>query len=101
MFTFPPDGVEEVFAAVGESVSLSCGNTSSLGAGGSVKWAVGGRTLTDDHNGLPVDKDPSLVISKVSAQHAGDYQCSESTDQKKVFNKIRLHAFDGECENKA
>lgn len=100
---FPSDGIEEVFAAVGESVSLSCSNTSSLGVGGSVKWTVGERTLTDDISSykgqteaLHVTKDSKLVISKVSALHARDYQCSESTDQQKVFNKIRLHTLDGE-----
>lgn len=84
------DGVEEVFAAVGESVSLSCHNTSSLGVGGSVEWAVGGRT---------VNKGPSsLVIGKVSAQHAGDYECSESAGRQKVFNRIRLQTLEGECD---
>ncbi|XP_074510067.1 uncharacterized protein LOC141779222 [Sebastes fasciatus] len=95
------DGLEEVFAAVDESVSLSCGNTSSLAVGGRVKWAVGERTLTDDislYKGqteeFHVNKDSSLVISKVSDLHAGDYQCSESTDQQKMFNKVRLHTLD-------
>ncbi|XP_078109289.1 uncharacterized protein LOC144519765 [Sander vitreus] len=100
------DGIEEVFAAVGESVSLSCSNTSSLGVGGSVKWTVGEGTLTDDISSykgqreeLHVTKDSSLVISKVSALHTGDYQCSESTDQQKVFNKIRLHTLDVTSEH--
>ncbi|XP_041799063.1 uncharacterized protein LOC121610833 [Chelmon rostratus] len=100
------DGVEEVFAAVGESVSLTCGNTSSLGASGSVEWAVGGRTLTDHMSphrsqtkAFHVNTDSSLVIGKVSALHAGDYQCSESTGQQKVLHKIRLHTLDvtSEC----
>ncbi|XP_054477961.1 uncharacterized protein LOC129109844 isoform X2 [Anoplopoma fimbria] len=93
------DGIEEVFAAVGESVSLSCSNTSSLGVSGRVKWAIGERT--DDMSPrkgqmetFHVNEDSSLVISKVSALHAGDYQCSDSTDQQKVFNKIRLHTLD-------
>lgn len=96
-----------MFAAAGESVSLSCSNTSSLGEGGSVKWAAGGRTLPDDitpykgqTGAFHVSKgSSSLVISEVSALHAGDYQCSESTAQQKVFNKIRLHTLDGEREN--
>ncbi|KAI9536508.1 hypothetical protein NQZ68_032303 [Dissostichus eleginoides] len=94
------DGIEEVFTAVGESVSLSCRNTSSLSVGGSVKWAVGERTLTDDISpyggqteALHLNKDSSLVITKVGALNAGDYQCSESTDEQKVF-KIRLHTLD-------
>lgn len=104
---FPPDGIEEVFAAVGESVSLPCSHTSSLGVGGNVRWDVTGRALSDDMSpdkgqteASDVSKgSPSLVISKVSALHAGDYQCSNSTGQQMVFNKIRLHTVDGECEN--
>ena len=96
------DGIEEVFTAVGESVSLSCGNTSSLSVG--VKWAVGERTLTDDNislyggqtEALHLNKDSSLVITKVGALNAGEYHCSDSTDEQKVFNKIRLHTLDGE-----
>nr|XP_046256676.1 uncharacterized protein LOC124065373 [Scatophagus argus] len=100
------DGIEEVFAVVGESASLSCGNTSSLSAGEAVKWAAAGRTLTDvtsPYKGqteeFQVNKDTSLVISKVSALHAGDYECSQSTGQQKAFNKIRLHVLDvtSEC----
>lgn len=104
---FPPDGIEEVFAAVGESVSFPCSHTSSLGVGGNVRWDVAGRALSDDMSpdkgqtgASDVSKgSSSLVISKVSALHAGDYQCSESTGQQMVFNKIRLHTVDGECEN--
>ncbi|XP_031708340.1 uncharacterized protein LOC116386357 isoform X2 [Anarrhichthys ocellatus] len=95
------DGIEEVFAAVGESVSLSCSDTSSLGVSVRGKWSVGERTLTDDMSPqkgqtekFHVNEDSSLVISKVSALHAGDYQCSDSTDQQKVLNKIRLHTLD-------
>ncbi|XP_045901209.1 uncharacterized protein LOC123968461 isoform X4 [Micropterus dolomieu] len=99
------DGIEEVFAAVGESVSLSCSSTSSLGIGGRVEWTVEGRALTDHispalspYKGqtgpFHESKDSSLVISRVSALHAGDYQCSESNGQQKVFNKIKLHTLD-------
>lgn len=77
---FSSDGSEEVFAALGESVSLSCGNVSSLVVSG--LRAVGGRS--------------PLVISKVSARHGGDYQCSDPTDHQVVLNKIRLHVLDGE-----
>ncbi|XP_056237166.1 uncharacterized protein LOC130172445 isoform X2 [Seriola aureovittata] len=94
-------GVEEVFAAVGESVSLSCSNASSLGVRGSAEWAAGGKPLSDgtshkkgQSEAFPVNEDSSLFIRKVSALNAGDYQCSESTEQKKVLNKIRLHTLD-------
>lgn len=82
------DGIEEVFSSVGESVSLSCRNTSSLGEGGSVEWAVGGEGLSGGSS--------SLVIGKVSVLHAGEYQCSDSTDRRRVFNRIRLHTLEGE-----
>lgn len=98
---FPPDGVEEVFAAVGETVSLSCYNASLVGVGGAVQWALGGRTLPDEvslFKGQTGTLSP-LVIGTASAEHAGDYQCTESTAQQKVLNKIRLHTVDSECEN--
>ncbi|KAM7383633.1 hypothetical protein PAMP_003268 [Pampus punctatissimus] len=93
------DGIEEVFAAVGDSVSFFCNHTSSLGMGGNVEWAMGGRPLTDDisrekgrTDAFHVNKDSSLLISEVSALHSGDYQCSlVSTGEQKVLNKIRLH----------
>ncbi|KAM8734591.1 uncharacterized protein AB9X84_023365 [Acanthopagrus schlegelii] len=92
------DGVEEVFTAAGESVSLSCSSTSSLGVGGSVAWAVGERLLTDDNSPCKgrchVNTDSSLVISKVSTLHAGEYRCSESADRHKVLNKIWLYTLD-------
>ena len=91
-----------MFTAAGESVSLSCSSTSSLGVGGSVAWAVGERLLTDDNSPCKgrchVNTDSSLVISKVSALHAGEYRCSESADRHKVLNKIWLYTLDGECE---
>ncbi|XP_059194728.1 uncharacterized protein LOC131975919 [Centropristis striata] len=93
------DGIEEVVAAVGESVSLSCSNDSSLSVGG-VKRAEGERTLT--HHMSPYEgqthviNDSSLVISKVSALHAGDYQCSWYTGQ---LNKIRLYTLDVTSEH--
>lgn len=79
-----------MFASVGESVSLSCRNTSSLGMGGSVEWAVGDKAFSGSS---------SLVIAKVSALHAGEYWCSDSTDRQRVFNRIRLQTLEGECEN--
>lgn len=83
--------MEEVFASVGESLSLSCHNTSSLGVGGSVEWAVGREVLS--RGSL------SLVIGKVSALHAAEYRCSDSTDQQRVFNRIRVQTLEGEHEN--
>ncbi|XP_076016743.1 uncharacterized protein LOC143008745 isoform X2 [Genypterus blacodes] len=95
------DGIQEVFAAVGESVSFSCGNTSSLGVGDRMQWALGGKPLTEDISPVKgqtepfhVNKDFLLVISKVSAMHSGNYQCSFPTDDQKVTNKIRLHTVD-------
>lgn len=85
------DGVEEVFASVGESVSVSCHHTSSLDRGGSMEWSVGGAVLR--RGSL------SLVIGKVSALHAAEYQCSDSSDQRRVFNRIRLQTLEGECAN--
>ncbi|KAM3614756.1 uncharacterized protein V6R79_018813 [Siganus canaliculatus] len=92
--TIVPDGVEEVFAAVGESLTLSCGNTSSHQS----VWTRGGRVLanTTQAEAFHVTED-SLIISKVIPVHAGDYQCSRSDDKKRVFNKVRLHTVNGEC----
>ncbi|XP_035988388.1 uncharacterized protein LOC110368551 [Fundulus heteroclitus] len=94
------DGVEEVFAAVGESVSLLCRNTSSLGLGEGIEWALNKEPLTDmlPENGqiniFSASKDSSLVISKLSPVHAGDYQCMGSSDEQRVFDKFRLHTLD-------
>ncbi|KAM3614335.1 uncharacterized protein V6R79_012903 [Siganus canaliculatus] len=94
--TIVPDGVEEVFAAVGESLTLSCGNTSSHQS----VWTRGGRVLanTTQAEAFHVTED-SLIISKVIPVHAGDYQCSRSDDKKRVFNKIRLHTVNVTSEN--
>ena len=93
-----------MFAAVGESVSFSCTNTSSLGVGGSVKWTVCGRPLTADMSpekgqtrAFHVKEDSLLFISEVSALYSCDSQCSESTGEQKVLNKVRLHTLGGEC----
>ncbi|XP_044213883.1 uncharacterized protein LOC122986657 [Thunnus albacares] len=95
------DGIEEVFAAVGESVSFTCTNTSSLGVDGRVEWAVGERPLTADTSpekgqikAFHVNKDSSLFISEVSALYSGVYQCSVSTGEQTVLNKIKLHTLD-------
>ncbi|XP_037836090.1 uncharacterized protein LOC108241974 isoform X2 [Kryptolebias marmoratus] len=94
-------GLEEVFAAADESVSLACGNTSPLSFGDSIKWTVKQETptstTTSEHGlakGFHVSEDSSLVISKLSPQQAGDYQCAESSGQRKVFNQVRLHTLD-------
>ncbi|XP_063340904.2 uncharacterized protein LOC134635453 [Pelmatolapia mariae] len=91
------DGLEEVFATVGESVLLTCGNTSSP----DMKWTLREKQLGDassPDNGLikasHVNQDSSLVISRLSSLHAGDYQCSHSTDKKNVLNRFRLHTLD-------
>lgn len=38
----------------------------------------------------------SLVIGKISALHAAEYRCSDSTDPQRVFNRIRLQTLEGE-----
>ncbi|XP_068995811.1 uncharacterized protein [Embiotoca jacksoni] len=83
------DGLEEVFSVVGESVSLPCNNTSPLDLRGSTEWAMHDKTKH-----FHVTKESSLVIDKVRALHAGDYQCSESMGQQKVLNRVRLHTLD-------
>lgn len=95
---FSPDGLEEVFATVGESVLLNCGNTSSP----DMKWTLREKQLRDasspDNGQIKashVNQDSSLVISRLSSLHAGDYQCSHSTDKNDVLNKFRLHTLDG------
>lgn len=74
---------------MGESGSLSFPNISSLGVGDSVEWAVGREVLSRGSS--------PLVITKVSALHAAEYRCSDSTDRRRV--RIRLQSLEGECEN--
>ncbi|MEQ2296683.1 hypothetical protein AMECASPLE_027102 [Ameca splendens] len=91
------DGLEEVFAAVGESVSLLCRNTSSLRLGDSIEWTLNKKPLADmlPENGQTnvsnVSTDSSLVINTLIPLHAGDYQCMGSSDEQRVFHKFRLH----------
>lgn len=73
------NGIEEVFAAVGESLSLTCANTSSLGLTGK------GQTTTST-----TYSPPAPFLSNVSPVDVGDYTC---IDNKKAY-KIRLHTFD-------
>ncbi|CAJ1061685.1 uncharacterized protein LOC117822273 isoform X7 [Xyrichtys novacula] len=98
------DGLEEVFAVVGESVSFPCGDTSSLGVGSRVKWGMGSQTLMGDMSpdeeqtkAFHVTTDSSLTIIKVSPVHAGEYQCSVSTGHP--LNKFRLHTLDVTSES--
>ncbi|XP_008294731.1 uncharacterized protein LOC103368217 [Stegastes partitus] len=97
------DGLEEVFAAVGESVSLKCSNTSCLGLGGCTQWAMcverQWRDISPDDLQTNANKDSSFVIGKVSAVHAGDYRCSESTGQQRALSKYRLHTLDVTAES--
>ncbi|KAM6994707.1 uncharacterized protein LKV04_007052 [Tautogolabrus adspersus] len=94
------DGVEEVFAAVGESVSLSCSNTSSLSVGSRVMWRMGSQTdLSPDTRQTEAfheNEDSSLEIMNVSPLHAGEYQCL-AEDQ--VLNKIWLYTLDVSSES--
>ncbi|XP_022074786.2 uncharacterized protein LOC110969060 [Acanthochromis polyacanthus] len=97
------DGIEEVFAAVGESVSLKCSNTSSIGLGGRTQWVMcekqQSHDIPPDNLQAKVKKDSSLVISEVSDAHAGDYLCSESTGQQGALSRYRLHTLDVTAES--
>ncbi|XP_032414125.1 uncharacterized protein LOC116717113 [Xiphophorus hellerii] len=94
------DGLEEVFTAVGESVSLLCRNTSSPRLGDRIEWTLNNKMLSDlvpengQTNVCHVNKDSSLVISKLTPLHAGDYQCMGSTEEQRVLHKIRVHTLD-------
>ncbi|XP_035620802.2 uncharacterized protein LOC118377980 isoform X2 [Oncorhynchus keta] len=97
-------GIEEVFVAVGESVSLPCATHSSLEVGSRFQWTLGQRSLsslsrsgdvsagTQGH--LPashISQDGSLVISNVKTLHSGLYNCSQQ-------NRILLHTLDVSAE---
>ncbi|CAB1334792.1 unnamed protein product, partial [Coregonus sp. 'balchen'] len=97
-------GIEEVFVAVGESVSLPCVTHSSLEVGSRFQWTLGQRSLsslsqsgdvsagTQGH--LPaslISQDGSLVISNVKTLHSGLYNCSQQ-------NRILLHTLDVSAE---
>ncbi|CAL8249463.1 unnamed protein product [Boreogadus saida] len=87
------DGIQEVFALVGELVSFSC-DASSI-AGGLVQWV--GPLPTPDGVRLPaVTSDKPDFSLAVSQGQAGDYQCSPHGDQShhevtKVLATVRLH----------
>ncbi|XP_030214639.1 uncharacterized protein LOC115545512 isoform X2 [Gadus morhua] len=82
------DGIQEVFALVGESVSFSC-DTSSI-AGGLVQW-VGPQPTLDGVSLPAVTSDKSDFSLAVSQGQAGDYQCSPNGDKTKVLATVRLH----------
>lgn len=90
------DGLEEVFAAVGESVSLPCSSNFSFTSPSDIKWTINDNPLTNSslQKTFQINKD-SLVINKVNSLHAGDYQCSESSGSQRVLNRVRLHTLDG------
>ncbi|KAG7469606.1 hypothetical protein MATL_G00130700 [Megalops atlanticus] len=82
------DGVEEMFAAVGGSVTLPCSDCASPGMGGRLVWTLGGGALFSqspdgdvtelDSRGLPgftMNPDSSLTIKAASTAHSGYYQC--------------------------
>ncbi|XP_036821661.1 uncharacterized protein LOC110506689 isoform X2 [Oncorhynchus mykiss] len=98
-------GIEEVFVAVGESVSLPCATHSSLEVGSRFQWTLGQRSLsslsrsgdvsagTQGH--LPashISQDGSLVINNVKTLHSGLYNCSQQ-------NRILLHTLDVSAEH--
>ncbi|RVE62539.1 hypothetical protein OJAV_G00158140 [Oryzias javanicus] len=89
------DGLEEVFAAVGESVSLPCSSNFSFTSTSDIKWTINDNPLTNAslRQTFQINKD-SLVINKVNSLHAGDYQCLESSGSHNVLNTIRLHTLD-------
>ncbi|XP_047216214.1 uncharacterized protein LOC124865282 isoform X3 [Girardinichthys multiradiatus] len=94
------DGLEEVFAAVGESVSLLCRNTFSLRLEDSIEWTLNKKPLAGmlpengQTNVFNVSTDSSLVINTLIPLYAGDYQCMGSSDEQRVFHKFRLHTLD-------
>ncbi|XP_065814357.1 uncharacterized protein [Labrus bergylta] len=94
---FTLDGVEEVFAAVGESVSLSCGNTSSLSEGSRLVWRMGSQPVTamsPDKKQTEASRENEISshgIMNVSPLHAGEYQCLAGGQ---VLNKIWLYTLD-------
>lgn len=99
------DGVEEVFAAAGESVSLDCRGNSSLVGGGNVMPTESKHSLTGDIASQTrtfgvTEGSPTLVISNVSAVHAGEYLCCESSSPERVISKIWLYTLDGESRKK-
>lgn len=93
------DGVEEVFAAVGESVSLSCRRNSSVIKERKVKWTENNHRLTDDVVSQNAQT-KALRVTEVSALHAGEYQCLDFSRPERVINNIWLYTLDGELRKK-
>lgn len=95
------DGIEEVFAAVGESLTFPCNGTSPLAAGSRARWDVDGRPREgriaageEPPRPYHVNRDFAMVIGEVKPLHSGDYWCSLHGEPHKVLGKVRLHTLD-------
>ncbi|KAJ8354540.1 hypothetical protein SKAU_G00221070, partial [Synaphobranchus kaupii] len=103
------DGIEEVFAAVGGSVTLPCTDLAPPGAGEIFQWSVGEKALItqtqeDDVTALANRKiqgfitkpDSSLLIKAVTAAHSGYYQCSQLNGSGLIstHRRILLHTLE-------
>ncbi|XP_035280739.1 uncharacterized protein LOC118231215 isoform X1 [Anguilla anguilla] len=105
------DGVEEVFASVGGSVTLPCTDIATPGAGEIFQWSVGEKTLItqiqEDHvtssdendattladrkiQGFIMKPDSSLLIKSVTPAHSGYYQCSQLNGSGLIFTHRRI-----------
>ena len=104
------DGVEEVFAVVGRSVTLPCTDLALLGAEEIFQWSVGEKALItqtqeDEVTALAnrkiqsfkVKPDSSLLIKSVTTAHSGYYQCSQLNDSGLIttHRRILLHTLEG------
>ncbi|KAI1886087.1 hypothetical protein AGOR_G00210410 [Albula goreensis] len=100
------DGADEVFAVVGESVTLLCSDSTSPGVGESLRWswqkkelitANQGGDVTVSDNGkkteFKINPDSSLAIKAVTAAHSGYYECSLFNDSGliSIRRRILLH----------
>lgn len=98
-----PDGIEEVFSVVGDSVSLSCDNTSFPRNDGIPLWDMASslvglsesgtitRVQSGDISGAHINPDSSLVINKVSRLHSGYYKCALNNAS---LNNIKLYTIE-------
>ncbi|KAK7886650.1 hypothetical protein WMY93_026271 [Mugilogobius chulae] len=73
------DGIEEVFAAVSQSVSLTCSNASSLAL-----TEVGQKSTSFSDTGS------NTIIRNVLASNSGEYQCIDKGNPKTIW----LHTVD-------
>ncbi|KAG9327950.1 hypothetical protein JZ751_009798 [Albula glossodonta] len=100
------NGADEVFAVVGESVTLLCSDSTSPGVGESLRWswqkkelitANQGGDVTVSANGkkteFKINPDSSLAIKAVTAAHSGYYECSLFNDSGliSIRRRILLH----------